>query len=284
MKTYTKIMFLDIDGVLNRAEYGKDLYDDTYSDYCLAIHRPSVVALKKLLDKNSDLNIVWISNWTSTIDNFGMALNPIAALEMFPWVKNRVVGSIKNKTDEERVIGIYRFLMDNVVESFVIVDDNDIYPRLSDSTPDNRKRGWLRNHILCVNPLKSFLEDDIVNVEKILSVPFDGKYLHYLMSIMTKESTFSVNGRYNCRFDFSNDTLLSEWHRDENCRAREETEAYVNVYDTKAGEQLMGMIVLAHNADLSPNSRYTASIYVKDVGSATWRSCSSIMILSNVRV
>lgn len=86
MKTYKKIMFLDIDGVLNRAEYGKDLYDDTYSDYCLAIHRPSVVALKKLLDKNPELDIVWISNWTSTTDNFGMALNPIAALEMFPWV------------------------------------------------------------------------------------------------------------------------------------------------------------------------------------------------------
>ena len=41
-----KILFCNIDGVLNRCEYAKDLYFDTYGDYCLALHKPAVLALK----------------------------------------------------------------------------------------------------------------------------------------------------------------------------------------------------------------------------------------------
>ena len=284
MNSYRQIMFLDIDGVLNRAEYEKDLYDDTYSDYCLALHRPSVIALKKVLDRNPNLKIVWISNWTYASGNFGMSLNPISSLEMFSWLKERVVGSVKNSTDEERVVGIYEFLMDNIVESFIIVDDNDIYPHLSDSTSDNRKCWWLRNHVMIVNPLKSFLEDDIPNVEKILSCPIDGKYFHYLMSIVTKDSVFTLNKTYECRFDFSNTQIFSDWIEYDNCKARKESIAYVNVYDKNVGEYLLGMIVLAYNSDLSPTSQYTETLYVKAIESKKWKSCSSIMSISNMRI
>ena len=282
MNNSYKVLFLDIDGVFNRAEYGKDLYDDTYEDYCLALHRPSIDALRKMLVSNVDLKIVWISDWVKVhgdaCESQHSYLNPLRALESFPWIKERVIGSITTTNalsidGHEKIDAIKSYVVQHRITSYAIIDD---YP-YKVSCKDIEK------HIVDVNPLKSFLEDDIERVEIALSNIIDSWLLKELFTSMDATTTFTINNRYECRFDYAQykekDSLFTEYVKDTNSPRLSAT-CNILVYDRQNNEHLLGMIALNNDPDLS--RQHNASIYVKHLDSNNWESFSEVLWLSNI--
>lgn len=285
MMSMKKCLFLDIDGVLNRAEYGKDLYEDTYADYCLCLHRPSIEALRKLLIEEPDLKIVWISDWakcgSEACNGNHCYLDPLYALEQFTWLKNRVFGNIyygqyRSAHGDDRLLAIKKFIEDYMVESYAIVDD-DKYEKTLDTQ-------HLFNHMVTVNSLKSFLEDDLPIVEKMLSMPMDRETIHGTLLRLNYEDSFTVNNRYRCRFDFSKyhekkAPLFTEFKKDGNC-PRLDAEVDVLVYDIDNGEHMQGLVVLSIDKDL--NNRKDAFLYVKRLGDSKWLTGSTIIHLTDI--
>ena len=54
-----RVLFCDIDGVLNFAEYGDDTYYDKYYGKEVALDDECIEHLKRLLERFPDLKIVW---------------------------------------------------------------------------------------------------------------------------------------------------------------------------------------------------------------------------------
>ena len=282
-KSLKKVLFLDIDGVLNRAEFGMDLHEDTYEDYCLALHRPSVKALKALLDIEPDLKIAWISDWAKTDHETFNAdhcyLDPLRALEWFGWLSNRVIGNVFSGPFEKaqgnnRMLAIETFVEEHLVESFAVLDD-DIYTIDSYVVP----------HIVCIDPLKSFLEDDIQSVYHKLQIPMAGKTIHSILWHLEHTDTFIVNHRYDCRFDFAtysqqNAPLFAEWTSNSNS-CRMETSVGVLVYDKQVGENLLGKIVLSIDKDLT--DKFSAMLYCKGLASDAWKFNVNIVSLTDIK-
>lgn len=278
-----KVLFLDIDGVLNRTEFGIDLYEDTYEDYCLALHRPSVKALKALLAIEPDLKIAWISDWTKNNHkafNTGHCyLDPLSALEQFEWLSNRVIGNVfsgpfSNAQGNDRILAIEKFVEENLVESFAVLDD-DVY------TIDS----YVMQHLVSINPLRSFLEDDIQTVYNKLRIPMAGKTIHSILLHLEHTDTFTVNNRYECRFDFATYSqccapLFTEFKKDENC-CRMTADATLLVYDRQCGENLLGKIVLSIDNDLI--NKFNAALYCKHLTSNSWEFNVNIVSLSDIK-
>lgn len=278
-----KVLFLDIDGVLNRTEFGMDLYEDTYGDYCLALHRPSVKALKALLAIEPDLKIAWTSDWAKTdheafdIDHY--YLDPLRALEQFGWLSNRVVGNVfsepfSSAQGNDRILAIEKFVEENLVESFVVLDD-DVY------TIDS----YVMQHLVSVNPLRSFLEDDIQTVYSRLRTPMAGKTIHSILWHLEHTDTFTVNDRYECRFDFAaysqqNAPLFTEWTSDNNS-CRMEASVDVLVYDKQVGENLLGKIVLSIDNDLT--DKFNAMLYCKGLTLDAWKFSVNVLSLAGIK-
>ena len=280
-----KVLFLDIDGVLNRAEYGKDIYEETYADYCVCLHRPSIEALRKLLAKEPDLKIVWISDWAkygseARNDNH-CYLDPLYALEQFTWWKNRVFGNIyygqyESAHRNDKLLAIKKFIEYYIVESYAIIDD-DKYEKTLDTQ-------HLFNHMITVNHFKSFLEDDLPIVEKILSIPMDRETIHDTLLKLNYEDSFTVNNRYRCSFDFSKyyekkAPLFTDFNKDDNC-PRLYAKVDVLVYDIDNGEHMQGLVVLSIDKDL--NNRKDASLYVKRLGDSKWLTGSTLIHLTDI--
>lgn len=293
-RSIKQVLFLDIDGVLSRCEYGKDLYFDTYSDYCTALHRPSVLALKKLLEKYPQMKIVWISDWTANLyDGYFIDsttsnveendfVSPLKVLELYPWIKERVHGILpKNVLSCNKLDNIAIFIDANDVESFAIVDDNGY-----DYKHVNDEHAWLLRHFVEINPLKSFLEDDSIRIEEVLNLPMYGKQIHSILLSMKPNDFFVVNDKYECRFDFShissNLTLFSKWVKCENSHSREECESRINVYDAENGKFLDGEIVLSTNKDLCKEVEFSATLYTKNHGASSWKSGMHIISMKNI--
>ena len=281
-----KVLFLDIDGVLNRAEYGKDTYEETYADYCVCLHRPSVEALRKLLIKEPSLKIVWITDWAKFEPNACNAnhcyLDPKHALEQFPWIKSRIIGSVfagehSYARGDKKMLAIKRFIEENLVEAYAILDD-DMYKKTQETQ-------HLFSHFIRINPLKSFLEDDIHLVEKALNLPTDGDAIHSMLLKMNHTDSFVVNGRYLCRFDFSKFSqkkapLFTDFKKDDNCY-RMTAEVDVLVYDEKIGENKLGRIFLNIDKDLC--DRKFASLFVKSLEASHWEIGMPVIQLSKMK-
>lgn len=277
------MLFLDIDGVMNRAEYGKDLYEDTYADYCVSLHRPSVEALRKLLIEEPKLKIVWISDWAKcsneACEKNHCYLDPLYALESFPWLKSRVAGSIfdENHKNTSKSSLIEQFIEDYMVESYAIVDDDFV---------NDADFVHLSKHAICINPLKSFLEDDIQSIKVVLNLPVDGYVLHKILLSFEQSDSFMVNDQYHCTFDFSKyhghyAPLFTEFAKDENS-PRISSSVDVLVYDFLNCQHLNGMISLTVDKDLS-KIRYESTIYVKHIGEDVWEKGSTILKLSGMK-
>lgn len=282
-KSFKKVLFLDIDGVLNRTEFGMDLYEDTYEDYCLALHRPSVKALRALLAIEPDLKIAWISDWAKNDHKSFNAshcyLDPLGALEQFEWLSNRVIGNVfsgpfEKAQGNDRILAIEKFVEENLIESFAILDD-DVY------TIDS----YVMQHLVSIDSLRSFLEDDIQSVCHKLLIPMAGKTIHGILLHLEHTDTFTVNDRYECRFDFATYSqccapLFTEFKKDENC-CRMTAYATVLVYDRQCGENLLGKITLSIDNDLT--DKFSAMLYCKDLTSDAWKFSVNIVSLSNIK-
>lgn len=136
------VLFLDIDGVLNSANWFKTSYEtrrrkrneDRYlKDYenarwDLDIGQEHVVHLKRVMEKVESLNIVVSSTWRMhySIEQLKSRLSEL--LHISP---NRIVGKTP-RLFETRGKEIQKWLDDHVVEKFVILDDDSDMDHLMD--------------------------------------------------------------------------------------------------------------------------------------------------------
>ena len=261
--SYKKILFCDIDGVLNRCEYVKDLYFDTYGDHCLALHKPAVLALKKLLEEVPDLNVVWISDWNTVPSTFqgrdGCTFNPMSLLESFDWLKCRIAGRVVGKMSMCRIESIIRWLNDNIVENFAIADDNDIYPY------DGQYGSWLTKNLVLIDNLKAFNDEYANDVKKKLDMPFNKEYMMNVIHRLNAGDSFTMNDKYVCTFVKNHDanSLFSEWAKEDNCNATQFCKASVAVVDRETNDKYEGYVTLMHNTDIITSSAYSINLSLK---------------------
>ena len=209
-------------------------------------------------------------------------LDPKQALEQFPWIKSRIIGSVfvgehSHAKGDKKMLAVKSFIEENLVEAYAILDD-DIYKKTQETQ-------HLSSHFIHINPLKSFLEDDIHLVEKALNLPTDGDVIHSILLKMNHTDSFVVNGRYLCKFDFSKFSqqkapLFTDFKKDENC-PRMIAEVDVLVYDEKIGENKLGRVFLNIDKDLC--SRKCASFFIKSLEASNWEIGMPLIQLSKMK-
>ena len=128
-----KVLFLDIDSVLNVSSYGEDLYNDGKSDFPFVednvpLNVKCIDALKHIFKEVPDLKVVWSTDWRlydkPTYNGFK---NPRLWLEAQDWMKDRVIGKTPKKMSSTHYDEIRMWFRDgkncSMVESFAIIDD-----------------------------------------------------------------------------------------------------------------------------------------------------------------
>lgn len=135
-----KILFLDIDSVLNCSKYGEDLYYgaeyamEELIEANIPLCVPCLKALMYIFKEVPDLKVVWSTDWRlydkPTYNGYG---NPRFWLEKQPWMKGRIIGKTPKKMssthyEEIRMWFSYDKKDQNIdVEKFAILDDYDSY-------------------------------------------------------------------------------------------------------------------------------------------------------------
>ena len=122
-----KVLFCDIDGVLNFASYGVDTYFDKYCNEKVALDDKCIERLKRLLEMFSDLKIVWSTDWRYVdTDWWHSWKNPVKYLESeFPWLAERVIGKTPKKMSSDRWHEVKWWIDEHrdEIDAYVILDD-----------------------------------------------------------------------------------------------------------------------------------------------------------------
>lgn len=134
-----------------------------------------------------------------------------------------------------------------------------------------------------VNPVKSFLLNDVPEAKHMLSIPMSKDRMYKLLSQMKDGSSFTVNHRFSCQFNNRKDgtgEVFSDAKQDANC-PRTSREASVLVYDKKTGEDLDGLVVLNYDKDLA--SSHNVMLYVKHHGQSKWEFGTEAVAMSDMK-
>lgn len=157
----TRVIFLDIDGVLNHSNPGEDVYYDVFEGKDLALDQDNINALKKILDNVSDAKIVWSTDWRHYSQSMWNSWkNPCKWLEEQDFLANRIIGKTPQKMSSEHFHDIKWWLdqHDNV-KKYAILEDS-YFPQ-----------DWfgLEKHLVQVNPNKGLTERDADKAIEILN-------------------------------------------------------------------------------------------------------------------
>lgn len=156
-----KVIFLDIDGVLNHVEYGLDTYHDHFAEANIPLDKDNVDALEKLLNAEKDAKIVWSTDWRFCQDEkWDKWTNPRKVLETLPFMKDRIIGITPKKFSSEHFHEIHWWLKAHPnVTKYLILEDGYF--------PDE----WfgLEKHLMRIDPTKGFTENNIQQAQEILN-------------------------------------------------------------------------------------------------------------------
>lgn len=166
-----KIIFLDIDGVLNSVDFAERNYKETGKGLFMYdfLDPFAVDSMKKFLDKHPDIRLVISSSWRygdvhETVDFFrSNGMSPLA---------DYVIGDTPRSYSGERgkeiqwfmehigtdVMGDFIIDNDIKVDRYVIVDDEDF------DMLDFQKE----NHLVKIDSLHGITNNDYDKIEKIL--------------------------------------------------------------------------------------------------------------------
>ena len=153
------VLFLDIDGVLNHAEEGQDLYFDEFGAGKVPICQENLDCLLSILRQMPELKIVWCTSWRNYDEPTWRSLkNPRLFLEGIPEIRKRLLGRTPQRMSSEHWNDVHWWLMANKgTKSFAILDDLE-YPR--------SYHGLAEHQVVC-DPCKGLTEHD---VEKCLEI------------------------------------------------------------------------------------------------------------------
>lgn len=129
-----KILFLDIDSVLNHSRYAEDCYQgeeyagDAFVEDKVPLCKDNIEALKYIFDAVPDLKVVWSTDWKlHDKPEYNGFKNPRQWLEAQDWMKDRVIGKTPKKLSSTHYEEIRMWLTyekkDIEVEKFAILDD-----------------------------------------------------------------------------------------------------------------------------------------------------------------
>lgn len=159
-----RVCFLDIDGVLNFAPWGEDLYYDKHADDEVALDAGCIEHLKSLVEKFPDLRIVWSTDWRMHDSDFWEKWkNPVKHLELTcSWLRERVIGITPKKLTSERWHEVKWWLdanaSHNELAGYVILDDLE-FPA---------KWFGIEKHVVQTDPCQGFTEDKLQEAINVL--------------------------------------------------------------------------------------------------------------------
>lgn len=133
-----KVLFLDIDSVLNHSRYAEDCYQgeecagDAFVEDKVPLCKDNIAALKHIFEAVPDLKVVWTTDWRLyDKSDYNGFKNPRQWLEAQDWMKDRVVGKTPKKMSSTHYEEIRMWFSyekkDLVIEKFAILDDYDSY-------------------------------------------------------------------------------------------------------------------------------------------------------------
>ena len=131
-----KIVFCDIDSVLNHSKYAEDCYEgeehagDAFVEDKVPLCKDNIEALKHIFEEVPDLKVVWSSDWRLyDKPTYNIYRNPRLWLEAQSWMEGRVIGKTPKKMSsthyEEIRMWFSHEKKDLDVEKFAILDDYD---------------------------------------------------------------------------------------------------------------------------------------------------------------
>lgn len=112
-----KIIFLDVDGVLNNARWAQKMYNEgvhVYADDLL--YDPAIKQLKRLIDA-TDAKVILSSSWRNYPDAMKHLATQLAAYDIFIYGVTPNVGP-------QRGDDISEWLANHPVDNYVILDDD----------------------------------------------------------------------------------------------------------------------------------------------------------------
>ena len=155
-----KIVFLDIDGVLNRTKQSDDLYYDTFENNELPLNLDLVDNLKTLIESDENIKIVWSSDWGIFNElKWKKWLNPRIWLESQFWLKDKIIGITPRKMSSEHYHNIKWWLDEHAeIKRYVILEDSYF--------PEN----WfgLEKHLIQIDSSKGFDKNELLKAMFIL--------------------------------------------------------------------------------------------------------------------
>lgn len=164
-----RIVFLDIDGVLNDCS-SKGVFDDSSTDeFCIAV-------LNEVI-RRTNSKIIIISSWK---DNFDLEII-VELLYNRGILLDSIIGATEKDVHKE--IGIKNFLTKNNVEKYVILDDSI---ELQDQA--------LKNFCVRTASHIGLMPEHMDQIIKILQpnnlIPSDSEMLDWLQGIMTNDEDY----------------------------------------------------------------------------------------------
>lgn len=158
-----KVLFLDIDGVLNFSSDGEDTYYDKYCKSEVALDQECIKRLKRLVSIFPDLKIVWSTDWRNVKGRcWNKWKNPVKYLEeTCLWLAERVIGKTPAKMSSERWHEVKWWLDENLedVDGYAVLDDIQ-FPR-----------DWfgIERHCITTSTREGFTEGKLAEAVKILN-------------------------------------------------------------------------------------------------------------------
>lgn len=129
-----KILFCDIDSVLNHSKLAEDCYDgeecagSAFVEDKVPLCQDNIAALKHIFEEVPDLKVVWSTDWRLyDKPDYNGFKNPRQWLEKQPWMKGRIIGKTPKKMSSTHYEEIQMWFSydkkDIEVEKFAILDD-----------------------------------------------------------------------------------------------------------------------------------------------------------------
>lgn len=118
MNRKRRVLFVDIDSVLNHSHKAESLYDNDSDESFVEDHVPlckdNVASLKHIIDNVPDIAIVWSSDWRIVDEDVWNGWkNPLKWLESQDWIKDIVIGKNPKKMSSNRFEEIHFWFHEN---------------------------------------------------------------------------------------------------------------------------------------------------------------------------
>lgn len=164
-----KIVFLDIDGVLNRTNFSEELYADAFTKQDVPLCMDLVDNLKTLVESDPDIRVVWTTDWRLTdTEKWNEWINPRLWLERQDWMKDRVIGITPKKMSSSHYHEIKWWLDDHKdIKKYVILEDS-YFPE-----------DWfgLEKHVVRIDSAIGFDKNNLTKAFFIIDLPRKGNRL-----------------------------------------------------------------------------------------------------------